>query len=191
MKKTFLLLLLFAGMAVQAQVRTTVLGAMNALNGNRLTATVSPAATMLPPLTANPVAPVISPMGRVPGVSYSDLYGGGDVDIYYQSAYSWYLGYTDYLHAAQSITFNGDGSQVELGNSGVYIPASADLASAVNFFVGDDHFTPFKDFSARQVTMIVRGNKPKPVVLVADAAGYVIYTPEVTDFKTAVSLNLQ
>jgi hypothetical protein len=195
---TTLVFLFLVSLIVTAQVRTTRLGAMNALNNGSVTSSPAIAVAVTPGIIVTTPAnntPIIGTGAGIIGVSnagtIADMLSSKDLSLSYQSAYSWWSGYQDYKNAAASLSFNADGTQVELGDYGIYIPASIELRNAVNFFMEDTHFILFRDFGVRKVSLIIRGNQPVPVELMPDAGGYITYTPELTSFKTIVPLNLK
>jgi hypothetical protein len=192
------LMLLLGCYAATAQVRTTMLGAMNALNSGSV-ATTPPAS----PAVIAAISPAVIPVSNNPivgtgaGVSAAsnamtviDMLNAKDLNLSYQSAYSWWTGYQDYRNAAAGISFNANGL-VELGDYGVYVQASSDLRSAVNFFMEDTHFILFRDFAAKNVTLVVHGNQPIPVELMPDAGGFITYKPMLTSFTISVPLDLK
>jgi hypothetical protein len=182
---------------LSAQFRTTYLGATIALNSLTtgpaapqpapMVATVSPETLNLASAAANapPLSVIGAPLNIVGLTNYKNI------GFVYQSSLFWWLGFFQYSGVAQSLVYSSDGSQAEIGNTGIYEPVGPDVRNAVNFFMNNGDFTMFRDFPNRNINLVISANLPIPVQQNPQPGGFILYTPSRVPVSTYVPLNFQ
>ena len=169
---------LAAGGPVAAQLRTTFNGALSALNPSIV-------------VQATPFVQPVSPVGIGTVMTLPDLTGLlniKDVGFVYQSSLNWWPGMFRYGQAAQNLTYNGNGSQVEIGITGNYEPVSPDIRNAVDFLTNQGNLTLFRDFPNKHIQMVISSNVPLPIE-VNSTNGYDLYVPQRMPFQLNVPLS--